>query len=513
MIRAARAIALALSLVACAALAPPADSPEADRAAEARTAAYFDAVREHPLLLALFLREMPKGGDLHNHLSGAVYAESYVRWAAEGGLCVDRATAVLSPPPCDAAAGRPPAAAALAPGGGALHGFLVDQWSMRNFVPGVRSGHDWFFDSFGKFGRAGRGRSGDSLAEVLARAAGQRELYVELMSTLDGSAAGDLGARVGYDADLARLHERLVAAGLTDAVTAARRALDATETAARERLRCGATDADSGCGVQVRWLYQVLRAAAPERVFAQMALGFALAQADRRVVGLNLVQPEDDPVAMRDYELHMTMLDWLHQKDPGVSVALHAGELAPGLVPPEGLCCHIRLAVERGHARRIGHGVSVAWERDPEGLLRLLAERRVLVEIALTSNDVILGVRGPEHPLALYLRAGVPVALATDDEGVNRSDLTREYLRAALEHDLRYHELKASARQSLEHSFLPGPSLWASVAPWRPVPACAASRPEAAAPAPACADFLAGSEHARLQWRLEGDFARFERRF
>src|SRR5262249_37960801 len=42
--------------------------------AEARAAAHFDSIRRDPLRLALFLRAMPKGGDLHNHLSGAVYA-------------------------------------------------------------------------------------------------------------------------------------------------------------------------------------------------------------------------------------------------------------------------------------------------------------------------------------------------------------------------------------------------------------------------------------------------------
>ena len=45
---------------------------------------------------------MPKGGDLHNHLSGGIYAESWIDFAAEDGLCVDRTTAVLIPPPCDA---------------------------------------------------------------------------------------------------------------------------------------------------------------------------------------------------------------------------------------------------------------------------------------------------------------------------------------------------------------------------------------------------------------------------
>ena len=54
-----------------------------------------------------------------------------------------------------------------------------------------------------------------------------------------------------------------------------------------------------------------------------------------------------------------------------------------------------------------------------------------------------------------------PVALSTDDEGVSRIDLTHEFVRAAMEYGLGYLDLKAMARTSLEHSFLPGESLWA----------------------------------------------------
>ena len=66
---------------------------------------------------------------------------------------------------------------------------------------------------------------------------------------------------------------------------------------------------------------------------------------------------------------------------------------------------------------RIGHGVDVMNETNPEQLLREMAERNIMVEICLTSNAVILGVSGPQHPLSEYMRADVPVALATDDEG------------------------------------------------------------------------------------------------
>ena len=113
--------------------------------------------------------------------------------------------------------------------------------------------------------------------------------------------------------------------------------------------------------------------------------------------------PEDWYVPMHDFDLHMKMLDYLHGVYPKVHISLHAGELAMGLVPPEGLAFHIRQSIEQGHAERIGHGVSVMNERDAVSLLREMARRKVLVEICLTSNDVILGVRGHgASPAGLY---------------------------------------------------------------------------------------------------------------
>jgi hypothetical protein len=208
----------------------------------------------------------------------------------------------------------------------------------------------------------------------------------------------------------------------------------------------------------------------------------------------------------------MKMLDYLHGVYPKVHISLHAGELAMGLVPPEGLRFHVRESIEQGHAERIGHGVSVMSENQPLELLREMARRKVLVEICLTSNDLILGVKGREHPLPIYLRYGVPAALATDDEGVSRSDMTHEYLRAVQAYDfLGYKDLKRMARMSMEHSFLPGPSLWAS--DFRPVAACANERAGAGKVSTACQKFLDASERAQMQWKLEAEFAGFEAKF
>jgi len=487
-------------------------TPTRDTESEQRTAAYFETVRAEPLLLGAFLRAMPKGGDLHNHPSGAEWAERFIAYAVEEGLCVVRVTMTLRPPPCDPADGRPPAADALQQQ--ALYDALVDAWSMRAFVPRAGlSGHDQFFGTFDRFGEAWDRRTGDVLADVIAQAAAENVSYVELMFGLDRGAASALGARVGWDDDLGRLHERLLAEGMAEVVAGARQALDVAEARVRERLRCGSPEADRGCGVTVRYLQTGTRVIPPERVFAQFVAGFELARVDPRVIGINLVAPEDAYVARRDYRLHMAMLDYLHGRYPDVPIALHAGELAPGLVPPEDLGFHIRAAVQQGHARRIGHGVDVMDEDDPLDLLGELARRNVLVEILFVSNAQILGVEGARHPFPVYRAAGVPVALATDDAGVSRSSMTAQYQIAAETYGLTYPELKHLARASVEYAFLPGASLWERLADAVPVAPCAGQPLGGLVQSSECQAFLRASERASLQWRLEGDFAAFERRY
>lgn len=421
-----------------------------DTARVSATARRLAAIRTQPLLLEAFLREMPKGGDLHNHLSGSIYAESYLRWAAEDNLCLVTATFALANGACDAAAGRPPVTAVLQDT--TLYNAAIDAWSMRNF-PAGRSGHDHFFAAFTKFNPATT-RVGDMIAEVTDRAAAEHLSYLELMLTPDGGVATRLGRDLGWTPDFAQMRARLLGAGFDAVLTQTKQRLDAAEARRNQLQKCGTAAAAPGCRVTVRYISQVLRASAPEIVFAQMLAGFELVKAEPRVTGINLVQPEDDPVAVRDFLLQLSMLDFLHKQYPTVPIALHAGELAEGLSPPEVLAFHIRSSIREGHAVRIGHGVDVMQEDDPLALLKEMAARRILVEIALTSNDVILDVRGKHHPLALYLQYGVPVALASDDLGVSRVNHTREWVKAVEEHGLDYLTLKRMARNSLEYAFV-----------------------------------------------------------
>lgn len=482
---------------------------------EQKTARYFASVRQQPSMLLAFLHDMPKGGDLHNHLDGSIYAEDLIDFAASDNFCIDRTTSQLMAPPCDSCEHyTPKPAIRCAYGDHIFYNQIIDAWSMRNWRPGDESGHDHFFATFDKFEPASHNHVAEAVSTVINRAAKEHVQYIEFMHTADGVAAAELGAKLGWDDDIAKLREKLLSGGLKEIAAATSKTLADDDARARTELKCGTPQAEAGCNVTVRYLYQVLRGFPPEAVFAQIVLGCELASSDPHFVGLNLVMPEDWYIPIHDFREHMAMLDYLHGVYPKVHITLHAGEIAEGLVKPEDLTYHIRESVERGHAERIGHGVDIMLEKDPIGLMKEMAARNVLVEINLTSNDQILGVSGDDHPLPIYMKYGVPLAISTDDEGVARSDMTHEYLRAVQGYHLPYTELKRMARQSVEYSFLPGQSLWAETrGSFHLVAACASDSAGREKTSAECEKFLAASERAREQWKLEAAFATFEKTF
>ncbi|MFD4692790.1 adenosine deaminase [Streptomyces sp. NPDC058463] len=478
--------------------------PRPTTAAETRTAAWLDAHGEGEGAADRFFRDLPKGGDLHNHLSGAVRTEYLVQLAADDGLCID-ATLTAVAPPCGP--GTRPAADALTDAG--FRQAVIRAWSMQDFPEG-ESGHDHFFATFGKFGAA-TAHTGKLLADVTGTAAVQNQSYLETMVTPVAAATRELATDVGWDPDLAALHRELLTGGRLDRlVTAAEQESDTDDAEFRETAHCGSSRPAPGCRVTVRRIFQVLRDNAPEYVFTQIALGLRLAERDQRFLAVNLVQPEDAEISLRDYRLHMRMLNYLHTVHPRAHITLHAGELVPGLVKPEDLTFHINDAVRTGRAERIGHGVDLVHEDNWPRLARDMARRQIAVEVPLTSNAQILQVEGKEHPFPVYRAYGVPVVLATDDPGVSRTDISHEYRRAARTYGLGYPELKDLARASLEYAFLPGRSLW------RPDPVRKGFRLVdecRSLESTRCARLLANSPKARLEARQERSFRAFEARY
>lgn len=474
------------------------------------------AAKSSPLAIRVWLHNMPKGGDLHNHIFGAIYAETWIKDAVDDHMCIDTATLTLNKSQADATCAKNEVPAAQAYRDQLLYDALVDAFSMRSFVPSTGiSAHDHFFATFAKFGNnMDLHHLGEWLDELATRAAAQNEQYLELMHTPAFVHAAAAAVATGWQDDFAQMRDQQLAHGVRDDITVTQAGADAADADRAKREHCQQPDATPACQVKIRYLYQVLRGFPKEIVFAQTLLAFETASVDSRFVGIDFVMPEDGYIAMRDYTLHMQMLDFFHRLYPKIPISLHAGELAAGMVPFEGLCCHIHQAIDLGHAQRIGHGVDVMYETKPHELLRQMASQHVMVEINLTSNDGILGVSGKNHPFETYRQFHVPVALSTDDEGVSRSDMTNEFVRAVRTYDLSYAAVKQMVRASLEHSFLPGASLWRTPDDFVTIAsACAGDVPGHSATTQGCESFLKSSEKAQQQWELEHRFRVFESQF
>jgi adenosine deaminase len=487
---------------------PPAQST---RQPESQVADWFEKHRARPPALRAFLQRMPKGGDIHSHLSGAVYAEHYLKWAAEDGFCVDpNAIALIEPKACKQSNHYFLASELF--NRTKTYDALVNQFSTRNLSFAKKSGHDQFFETFGSFSpiSSASSRQDDMVAEVANRAASQHISYLELMLTVQGSEARQLGQKVGWNRNFAQMRQKLLDGGLKTLVQKGSQELADLDRQVSKTLGCGTASAQPGCGVTVRYLQQTTRTKPPEEVFAQFVYAFELSKINSRAVGINLVAPEDHPVALRDYTLQMEMLKFLHSQFPNTKISLHAGELTLGLVPTDELRFHIRQAMDIGQAKRIGHGVDVLYEDNPFELMAEMRRLGVLVEICPTSNEVILNVKGDEHPFRSYWEAGVPLAIASDDEGVSRSDLSNEYLLVARRYNLGYKDLKRLARNSLEYSFLNRESLWQSSGFAAANTACANDTLGSNSVSTGCSAFLKKSDRARTQWQLESEFAQFE---
>jgi adenosine deaminase len=416
------------------------------------TAAKFHALRDDHTALRAFLRRMPKGADLHVHLSGAVFAERLIAWAVQDHLCLHLSD--LSIVSCYAGDGVVPLAEAVRDQ--KAYDRLIDALSTRNFAPSgaTLSGHDQFFYAFGKIGPVTGRHFVDLTLDQLRQYEKDSVQYVELMASFFGDERKPLVEAIANESDPAAMLAILSRSGLQAVVESASNRLAKLVEEIEAKRNCRNDPDAAGCKVRYRFIAQVSRNNPLKDVFVQTALAAALSRALPQVVaGLNFVAAEDNRVALHDYAAHMRIVGFLAEQF-GVQVSLHAGELWGGLVPSDDLRFHIRQAVEVAKAQRIGHAVDLAFEDDMEGLLATMRRNGVAVEINLTSNDKILGVRGRDHPLPTYLAAGVPVVLATDDAGISRIDLTNEYFRAARDYGLDYDALKGIARASLAHAFL-----------------------------------------------------------
>ncbi|MBT8078692.1 MAG: adenosine deaminase [Gammaproteobacteria bacterium] len=221
---------------------------------------------------------------------------------------------------------------------------------------------------------------------------------------------------------------------------------DGTEVTPEEtvdilRKRLQAEDARA-TGVTVRFQLPLLRFL-PNAEYAMRANYKFVYDNRDYFVGVDLVGREDND---KGYPRRfLDTLRELRRQYGGVGLAIHAGEVDE----PNS---HVRDTLLLG-ADRIGHGLNLITDDDTMLLMR---RGPYLVEINLISNYLLNYVTDySQHPFPEYLRIGIPVALATDDRGMWESNMTDEFFVAVTEFNLSWDEVKLLSRNSLRYAFLP----------------------------------------------------------
>jgi adenosine deaminase len=416
--------------------------------------------------LTLFIRMLPKGGDLHHHFSGSIYAETYLEWIDAAGYCVleevnagdktKRFFVSITPGTLTAQQRASCRSAGEITGNAELYRALLKSWSSQGFVTNdAATGDQHFFDAFQYFSNLASVSHKKGLAELKAQAKLDNVSYIETMLSsspaVKSEALDALLPNGGESEAITDWDSRFESAfSILEGLAESEQKIDTYVQTVRT-ASAGVDDED----FTVRFIAYANRNNPPADVFSQLFTAYRADSVSDDIVGINIVGPENAPVAMRDYALHMKMFAFFNKKFPGINVSLHAGEFYPGMVPPEGMAFHIGDAVEIAGAKRIGHGVAIAYETGARQTLERMRDEEVAVEISLTSNEFILGIVAPDHPLNLYRTQGVPFVITTDDSGILRSTLSNEYLSYVLQFQPDYDELKQTVTRSIEHSFLP----------------------------------------------------------
>jgi adenosine deaminase len=424
---------------------------------------YLNDIKGDQVLLNQFFTEMPKGGDLHNHLTGSVYAETYFDLATKDKLWVDLDNGKLLSKDDRKVVNKVQLSDTMSN----LHAIrmkLIDLWSVRNFVPAksALAPDEFFFGTFGLFSAATNNHMIDLLKELKTRAAKERVQYLEIMAT---SPSIDV-AKVENYTDLNKwlvnnVHQtdKVLIEKLKDMITQFNKNKYLNQQSVSYLDSIGLWDRMSGTTASpvCKYLAYTSRGDDPMKVFARLYISFKSCADDKsnKIVGVNIVSAENGENSMLFYHEHMLMFQVLKNQFPNVKTSLHAGELTLGLVKPEDLGSHIWEAVTVANSDRIGHGVDIAFEDSSIALISKMKDKKhpIAVEINLVSNEFILGVKDKNHPFPLYFKNNVPIVISTDDPGILRTNLAEQYTLLVLRYNLNYYEIKKLVRNSITYSF------------------------------------------------------------
>lgn len=439
---------------------------------------YNELISSHPIRLAelkLFINMMPKGGDLHHHYSGSLYAETYLEWLKKQNYCVYQDDNAETNGRKFEIEKDPSKLARLAKGkkkgqkkvcltgdeiqeNNRFYRELLTIWSNKDYYNRYHllpPPDQQFFDTFEYFGNISGYNYSEGLNILKIRAKQENVQYIETM--LKSSPTFNCPPKITRQFNA--LNEYTSPAQIEQAFSEFYDYLESNTKNQRYIREFVQSIEDAATGIdddqfKLRFLSYVSRNSKPDKIFSGLYSSFAADKASQKIVGVGFVGPENGYVALRDHYLHMKMFRFLKAKFPNAKLSMHAGELVLGMVPPEALTTHMNEAIHVAGANRIGHGIDIAHETDALSLLHYMREKDIAVEVNLTSNAFILGVKNEAHPLQLYRTYAVPFVISTDDSGVSRSNLSNEYLLYVSRYKPSYEELKQVVYNSILYSFL-----------------------------------------------------------
>jgi len=193
-------------------------------------------------------------------------------------------------------------------------------------------------------------------------------------------------------------------------------------------------------GVLLRWVFDVVRSF-PDQAEPTLAFAVAMREHDpESVVGLGVGGPEAGT-----FDMSTIARTFAKGRALGFHSVPHAGEWAG----PQSVWTAVR---ELG-ADRIGHGIRSL--EDP-ALIEHLRVHGIALEVCPTSNVVLGAVPNlAAHPIVQLLEVGVPIVLGSDDPGLFGTDLVQEFVRGSEAFGWDPARVRALARASIDHSFMP----------------------------------------------------------
>ena len=423
-------------------------------------ASYLEKIRNNEALLTAFFQQMPKGGDLHHHFSGSIYAEPLLERAIAENFYLNLETLAVSKTKPEN--GNWKSFSSLK-NDGKLPFYeqqIMQTWSVKDYNGSVPS-DDQFFDSFMKFEPTIQGHFAEGMLELKKRAIAENVAYIETQLSIIPC---DMNV-----SDLTDFNTKLRQAAAQKDEKAVLKLLDELYKSLQKKdAEKYAEDFNTNFLAKLhkdlkidderftmRYQNFVLRFMEPVDLFKNLVIAFISSNESKLTAGVNIVSPEHGENSMKDYWLHMVMFKYCHSQFPDVKYTLHAGELALGLVQPEDLTWHINDAIYIAGANRIGHGVDIAYEANSYDLLRYMAKNNIPIEINLVSNEFILKVKENRHPFTLYKEFNVPIVISTDDAGILRSNMTEQYVLLAKRYqDISYATIKQYVYNSINYSFI-----------------------------------------------------------